>query len=150
MADVRTQLLNSMDSVHLGVTQADKQAGVDFYKHLFTSAPQVRQYFKGAENYTANDVETSERFHRLGRRLILALHFIASNADHPETIKAYAREQAIFHHGFKMDPALWKAFLDIWIAFLNQKGPVPQATIDAWSKTWPIFAEELVNHDKTL
>ncbi|CAD5220504.1 unnamed protein product [Bursaphelenchus okinawaensis] len=150
MTAVREQLLKSMDSVHLGVTQEDKQAGVDFYKHLFTTAPQVRQYFKGAESYSADDVQASERFHKLGRRLILSLHFIASNADHPETIKAYAREQAIFHHPFKMDPALWSAFLSIWLDFLTQKGSADQATKDAWNNTWPIYANELVAYDKTL
>lgn len=54
---------------------------------FFTNFPDLRKYFKGAEHYTADDVQKSERFAKQGQRILLAVHFIVVSADRPDVIK---------------------------------------------------------------
>lgn len=74
---------------------------------MFGNFPDLRKYFKGAENYTPEDVQKSERFEKQGQRILLAVHVIASCADDPVTFKGYVRETVNRHRQYKLDPALW-------------------------------------------
>ncbi|KAI6212287.1 GLOBIN domain-containing protein [Aphelenchoides besseyi] len=98
--NVRVELFDSLDKAK--ATLEGKQNGLDFYKFFFTNFPQLRIHFRGAEHYTADDVQKSERFEKQGKRLLLALHFLAASYDHPDVIKAYARELVIRHRPYKM------------------------------------------------
>lgn len=85
MSDVRNLLLDSLKS--LSIDPQNEQNGKDFYKYFFTNFPDLRKYFKGAEHYTADDVQKSERFAKQGQRLLLATHFVAVSSDRPDVLK---------------------------------------------------------------
>ncbi|VDN17216.1 unnamed protein product [Gongylonema pulchrum] len=74
---------------------------------MFGNYPDLRVYFKGAENYSPEDVQNSERFAKQGQRILLAVRILADTYDDQSTFKAYARETVNRHIKFKMDPALW-------------------------------------------
>lgn len=74
---------------------------------MFTNHPDLRVYFKGAENFDAEKVQNSDRFAKQGQRILLANHIIANVYDKPAVFKAYARETVDRHRQFKMAPELW-------------------------------------------
>ncbi|CAD5220506.1 unnamed protein product [Bursaphelenchus okinawaensis] len=150
MVEVRERLLNSLKEHDVAVGPDNEQCGKDFYKYFFTNFPDLRSYFKGAEKYTADDVQKSERFEKQGKRLILACHFLASNADQPDIIKAYAREQVIRHRPFKMQHALWRAFFDVWLGYLASRGNVDEQTKQDWIQVGTVFADECVRYGKEV
>ncbi|KAE9412733.1 hypothetical protein Angca_006270, partial [Angiostrongylus cantonensis] len=80
---------------------------------MFTHHPDLRRYFKGAESFTAEDVQKSERFEKQGQRILLAVYLLANTFDDEETFRAYARETVNRHRVYKMDPALWEVSFQI-------------------------------------
>jgi hypothetical protein len=92
-------------------------------------------YFKGAEKYTAEDVQKSERFEKQGQRILLAVHITVDTFDDEDTFKGYIRETINRHKIFKMDPNLWGVFFTVFKGFLESKGVVmSDKTLDAWDK----------------
>ncbi|KHJ86516.1 hypothetical protein OESDEN_13728 [Oesophagostomum dentatum] len=67
---------------------------------FFTHYPDVRKYFKGAENYAANDVAKNNVF-----RGVCC-----------DVINRHVEGER------HLDPALWKQFCSIWVAWLESKG----------------------------
>ncbi|VDM51812.1 unnamed protein product [Angiostrongylus costaricensis] len=116
-ADVKKHVRASLKSVPVGKSPAELQNGKDFYKFFFTNYPDLRRYFKGAENFTAEDVQKSERFQNQGQRLLLAVHLLADTFDDEATFRAYARETINRHRIFKMDPVLWSVSIHTSFAF---------------------------------
>ncbi|VDN04954.1 unnamed protein product [Thelazia callipaeda] len=50
------------EAATVGTDQTSVQHGLNFYKYMFKNYPDLRKYFKGAEHYTPEDVQNSERF----------------------------------------------------------------------------------------
>ncbi|GMR59117.1 hypothetical protein PMAYCL1PPCAC_29312, partial [Pristionchus mayeri] len=90
--DVARLCKSSMESARVGTEEDKLQNGRDFYKFMFTNFPDLRVYFKGAEKFTADDVQKSERFEKQGQRLLLAVHILAETYANQEVFKAYVRE----------------------------------------------------------
>ena len=74
---------------------------------MFTNHPDLRVYFKGAENYDAAKVQGSERFAKQGQRILLGNYILVNTYDDPVAFKAYARETVDRHRQYKMAPELW-------------------------------------------
>ncbi|KAI6171731.1 GLOBIN domain-containing protein [Aphelenchoides besseyi] len=148
--DVRSELFESLKLAKATLGEDQKQNGLDFYKYFFANFPQLRVHFRGAENYTPDDVQKSERFEKQGKKLLLALHFLAASYDHPDVIQAYAREQVIRHKPFKMTPGLWHAFWDVWNGYLATRMDVKEQTKFAWKKVGNIFSDEADRYTKQL
>ncbi|KAK6046150.1 hypothetical protein COOONC_16345 [Cooperia oncophora] len=62
MADIKKACVASLATVPLGRTPKEAQNGKDFYKYLFTNHQDLRKYFKGAESFSADDVQKSDRY----------------------------------------------------------------------------------------
>ncbi|KAI1723752.1 globin domain-containing protein [Ditylenchus destructor] len=133
--------------------EPDEQNGLDFYKYFFTNFPDLRVYFKGAEKFTADDVQKSDRFKKQGQRLLLATHLLVKIYDDPMIYHAYIRETMNRHRQFKIDPALWTAFWTVWLGYLQSKNPstpVSQTVKDAWTELGNEFAVVARQHLKNL
>ncbi|KAK6058917.1 globin [Cooperia oncophora] len=130
MADVKKACTANLATVGLGRTPKEAQNGIDFYKYLFTNHQDLRKYFKGAENFSADDVQKSDRFEKLGTGLLLS----------EMVFRAFCRHTIDRHVGRGLDPVLWKAFWGIWVAFLESRG----ASVDkgAWEKLGTMFNDE--------
>ncbi|VDM54050.1 unnamed protein product [Angiostrongylus costaricensis] len=113
---------------------------------FFTNHPDLRVYFKGAENYTADDVQKSERFEKLGRGILLAIHILADSFDDEATFRAYVRDTMDRHVALKIDPALWSKFFGIFVSFLESRGAVSGDQKAAWKQLGDMFNEESQSH----
>ncbi|KJH48554.1 globin [Dictyocaulus viviparus] len=138
---------------------------------MFTNHADLRRYFKGAENYTAEDVQKSERFDKQGQRILLAVYILADTFDdvsfffcllyteiknkkiaiyQEPTFRAYARETINRHRIYKMDPSLWGAFFTVFVNFLDSRGAVTDEQKAAWKQLGNMFDEECQSHLKAL
>uniref|UniRef100_A0A8L8KT65 GLOBIN domain-containing protein n=1 Tax=Heligmosomoides polygyrus TaxID=6339 RepID=A0A8L8KT65_HELPZ len=118
------------------------------YSSMFTHHPDLRKYFKGAEHYTAEDVQKSERFDKQGQRILLAVYIIADTFDDEPTFRAYARETINRHRQYKMAPELWSAFFTVYVNFLESRGPLSDEQKAAWKQLGETFNEECQSHLK--
>ncbi|ETN82812.1 globin [Necator americanus] len=112
---------------------------------MFTNYPNLRRYFKGAEAFSADDVEKSERFEKQGQRILLAVHILADTFDDDMTFRAYARETVNKHSQFKMEPELWSTFFTVLVNFLASRGSVSDEQKKAWEQLAKVFNEECQN-----
>nr|CDJ94113.1 Globin domain containing protein [Haemonchus contortus] len=143
MADVKKACMTSMATLPLGTTPKDQQSGTDFCKYLFTHHKDLRKYFKGAENFTGDDVQKSDRLQKIGLALITTVHVFVNIYDNEMVFRAFCRNLTDRHLGRGVDPSLWKAFWDIWVAFLDSRGTVLSAEQKtAWNKLGTRFNEE--------
>ncbi|VDO58497.1 unnamed protein product [Haemonchus placei] len=143
MADVKKACLASMGCVPLGRAPNEVQNGKDFYKYFFTHHQDLRKYFKGAENFTADDIQKSDRFEKLGTGLLMSVHILANIYDNDMVFRAFCRDLMDRHVGRGVDPALWKAFWGVWVAFLESKGAALSSDQKAaWEKLGTLFNEE--------
>ncbi|ETN82809.1 globin [Necator americanus] len=110
-ADVKKHTVASLGVVPIGKTQDKIQNGKDFYSWFFTNHPDVRKYFKGAENFTADDVQKSERFEKQGNALLLYVHLLANICDNEEVFRGVCRDHINRHAARGIDPHYWKVFL---------------------------------------
>ncbi|EYC13435.1 hypothetical protein Y032_0044g991 [Ancylostoma ceylanicum] len=60
-SEVKKLVKSSLERVAIGKEPKEVQGAKDFYKYMFTHHPDLRRYFKGAESFTAEDVQKSER-----------------------------------------------------------------------------------------
>ncbi|KAK5975083.1 GLOBIN domain-containing protein [Trichostrongylus colubriformis] len=119
MADVKKACVDSLGVAALGKTPKEAQNGKDFYKFFFTKHPELRKHFKGAENFSADDVQKSDRFEKLGTGLLMSVHILANTYDNE------------------------MAFWGIWVAFLESKGAsLSGDQKGAWDKLGTRFNEE--------
>jgi len=132
----------------IGTEPNEIQNGLDFYKHMFTNHPDLRVYFKGAENYDAAKVQGSERFAKQGQRILLGNYILVNTYDDPVAFKAYARETVDRHRQYKMAPELWLAFFTVFVNYLSEKTSLTQEQRDAWAQLGKDFAEECNAHLK--
>ncbi|KAK5975081.1 GLOBIN domain-containing protein [Trichostrongylus colubriformis] len=117
MADVKQHCVETLKSVPLGRNPEHAQNGKDFYKYLFTNHPDIRKYFKGAESFSADDVQKSDRFEKLGVGLLTSVHILANTIDN--------------------------AFWGIFVAFLESRGTALSGDQKAaWDKLGTLFNEE--------
>ncbi|PAV75369.1 hypothetical protein WR25_14850 [Diploscapter pachys] len=142
-AEIAKHCKESLKNVHLGTDDEGLQTAKDFYKYFFTNFPDLRKYFKGAESFTADDVQKSERFEKQGSRLQLAVHTLAEIFENEMVFKAYAREMVHRHRVFKMDPALWIAFFTVYTGFLNSRGALNDQQKAAWMALGKEFDSEV-------
>ncbi|KHJ86383.1 globin, partial [Oesophagostomum dentatum] len=87
---------------------------------FFTHYPDVRKYFKGAENYAANDVaksgrrvecgETLKRFDKQGNDILLTVHVLTETYENDNVFRGVCCDVINRHvEGERhLDPALWK------------------------------------------
>ncbi|PIO72386.1 globin [Teladorsagia circumcincta] len=120
-ADVKKNFLAALESAPLGSTPEKIQNGKDFYKFLFTNNPEVRKYFKGAESFTADDVQKSDRFATQGSALLTSVHILADTYDNEMIFRAFVRDLMNRHKERGLDPKLWKDFWGIFEKFLNER-----------------------------
>ncbi|KAK0396930.1 hypothetical protein QR680_001915 [Steinernema hermaphroditum] len=149
-AEIAKRCKDSMECCKIGTGAGELQNGKDFYKFMFGNFPDLRVYFKGAEKFTPDDVQKSERFEKQGQRILLACHILADTFEDDMTFKAYARETVNRHRQFKMDPALWNAFFAVFIGYLETKTKVDDATKKAWTDLGKVFSDECLDHLKNL
>uniref|UniRef100_A0A7I4YT35 GLOBIN domain-containing protein n=1 Tax=Haemonchus contortus TaxID=6289 RepID=A0A7I4YT35_HAECO len=149
-AELKKHVKESLQSVPIGTGAQEIQGAKEFYKYMFTHHPDLRKYFKGAETYTADDVQKSERFDKQGQRIQLAVHILADTIDDEPTFRAYARETVNRHRQFKMTPDLWAAFFTVYENFLNSRKPLTDDQKAAWKQMGNLFDEECQSHLKTL
>ncbi|MFH4973556.1 hypothetical protein AB6A40_000265 [Gnathostoma spinigerum] len=147
---VRDLCIKSLKNASLGEDEKSIQDGKDFYKNMFGKHPELRTYFKGAEKFTPDDVQASERFAKQGQRILLGVHLIARVYDDPATFHAYARETVNRHRIFKMDPSLWKGFFPVLLEYLRTKTQVDKETEEAWNILGEDFGNECLKHLKNL
>ncbi|ETN72455.1 globin, partial [Necator americanus] len=107
-ADVKKHTVASLANVPVG----KDQHGKDFYKFFFTNYPEVRKYFKGAEEFTADDVQKSERFDKQGDAILLSVHVLANVYDNEPVFRAFVRDNLNKHASRGVEPSLWKVFLN--------------------------------------
>ncbi|KAK6041089.1 globin [Cooperia oncophora] len=133
--DVKKNALAALEIVPLGTTPEKVQNGKDFYKYFFTNHQENRKYFKGAESFTADDVQKSDRFTKLGTGLLMSVHILANTYDNEMVFRAFVRDLMDRHKDRGVDPKLWKGFWGIYEAFLESKGKAlsadQKAAIDA-------------------
>uniref|UniRef100_A0A915LGI3 Globin family profile domain-containing protein n=1 Tax=Meloidogyne javanica TaxID=6303 RepID=A0A915LGI3_MELJA len=128
--EIQSLCLESLSKIKIGTGPEEKQNGKDFYKYFFTNYPDLRVYFKGAEKYTADDVQKSERFEKQGQRILLAMHL---------TARVYADEK------IKL-----KAFWTVWTGFLATKISLDEGHKTAWMTLGQDFAKAANKHLKLL
>ncbi|ETN82810.1 hypothetical protein RB195_014980 [Necator americanus] len=146
-ADVKKHTVASLGVAPVGKTPEKIQNGKDFYKFFFTTHPELRKYFKGAENFSSDDVQKSDRFEKQGTSLLLSVHILANTYDNEEVFRAFCRDTINRHATRGLDPHLWKTFWTIWTGFLESKG----ATLTgdqkaAWEALGTMFNEECQSH----
>ena len=139
--EIKKLCRKSLDTVRLGTDPTGVQNGKDFYKYFFTNHPDLRVYFKGAEKFTAEDVQKSERFAKQGQRILLAVHVTVDTFDDDVAFKGYIRETINRHKIFKMDPNLWSVFFTVFTGFLESRITFDDKTKDAWKKLDEYFSE---------
>uniref|UniRef100_A0A0N5C193 GLOBIN domain-containing protein n=1 Tax=Strongyloides papillosus TaxID=174720 RepID=A0A0N5C193_STREA len=140
--EVKKITRKSLEVLRLDDEKAAIPHGKDFYKYMFGHYPQLRTFFKGAENYTPDQVGASERFAKQGVRIMLAMHVLATAYDDLPTFLAYVRETINRHRIFKMPEDLWDAFFPVWIEFLDTKGVATPEVKNAWTKLGKTFTDE--------
>ncbi|KAH7706029.1 intracellular globin [Aphelenchoides avenae] len=140
-AEIKELCRKSLDTARMGTDPTGIQNGKDFYKFFFTNYPDLRVYFKGAENFTAEDVQKSERFAQQGQRILQAIHMAVDTFDDDVAFKGYIRETINRHKIFKMDPNLWNASMLRFSDFLDSRIPFDDKTKDAWKKLDAYFSE---------
>uniref|UniRef100_A0A0N5A2T6 GLOBIN domain-containing protein n=1 Tax=Parastrongyloides trichosuri TaxID=131310 RepID=A0A0N5A2T6_PARTI len=145
-SEVKNITRKSLEVLRLDDENAAVPHGVDFYKYMFKNVPQLRVFFKGAENYSPEQVGTSERFAKQGVRLMLAMHILASNYDDQPTFLAYTRETVNRHRIYKMPEELWTAFFPLWMDFLQTKGSLTSEAKAAWTQLGKTFTDEVHRH----
>ncbi|XGW01616.1 hypothetical protein V3C99_014051 [Haemonchus contortus] len=149
--EAKMQTKKSLETLMpIGTAQEQIQGAKEFYKYMFSHHPDLRKYFKGAEHFTADDVQKSDRFDKQGQRIQLAMHILADTFDDEPTFRAYARETINRHRQYKMAPELWSAFFDVFVNFLQSRGKLTDEQKAAWKQVGEVFNEECQKHLKTL
>lgn len=138
--------IHSVTRASLSSLVPSNRNGKDFYKHLFTTVPDLRKYFKGAENFTADDVEKSDRFGRQGEALLMSLYVLSDTITDPVAFKAFSQDLAHRHVPRNVGPDLFAAFFPVLLAFLATKGAVSDETKTAWTE----LAHKFVAETKTI
>ncbi|ETN82814.1 globin [Necator americanus] len=165
-AEVKKLVKQSLELVPIGKGPKEIQNGKDFYKYMFTHYPNLRQYFKGAESFTADDVQKSERsnkitsnktskdlflrFDKQGQRILVGVYVLADTIDDEPTFRAYSREMVNKHRPFKMEPEYWSAFFTVWVNFLASRGSLTNEQKKAWEQLGKLFDEECQSYLKAL
>ncbi|CAJ0591503.1 unnamed protein product [Cylicocyclus nassatus] len=139
-ADVKKHTVESLKVAPLG----DGHHGRDFYKYFFTSHPENRKFYKGAEQYTGEDVLKSERFDKLGDAILLFVHVLANTYDNEPVFLAFTHRVMIEHFERNIDPALWEVFFStFWQEYLESKGATLSADQKAaWNTLGVLFNKE--------
>ncbi|VDO58494.1 unnamed protein product [Haemonchus placei] len=149
-SEVKKHVKKTLELYPIGGGPQEIRGAKEFYMYMFTQHPDLRKYFKGAENFSAEDVLKSERFDKQGQRIQLAIHILADSIDDEPTFRAYARETVNRHRQYKMVPELWGAFFTVLVNFLETKRPLTDDEKAAWSQLGKIFDEECQSHLKNL
>nr|AAF35434.1 body wall globin [Mermis nigrescens]AAF35435.1 body wall globin [Mermis nigrescens] len=114
--------------------------GPKFYVHMFSTQPDLRNFFKGSENIKPEEVPASARFLRQGQRLLLSMELMIELADKLQLFEPYVREMLDKHKRFKgIDYDLYNAFFDIWYGYLSKVIGLS----DQEKKEWEAFKVEL-------
>ncbi|VDM78755.1 unnamed protein product [Strongylus vulgaris] len=122
--DVKKHTMKSLEVAPVG----DGHHGRDFYKFFFTEHPEVRQFYKGAEEFKAEDVQKSERFDKLGDAILLFVHVLANTYDNEPVFRAFTRRTMKEHFDRGIDPKYWKSY-----------GRVPNCNLSAAFIKEPVF-----------
>ncbi|KAK6750044.1 hypothetical protein RB195_002191 [Necator americanus] len=145
--DVKRCTVASLSRCEVGKTPDKIQHGKDIYKYLFSRYPEIRNYYKGAENFTTEDVQNSERFEKLGTSVLLYIHLLANTYDNEHVFRALCREIMDKHKTRGIEPTWWKAFFDMFPAFLETKGAaLSDEDKEAWIVLGVRFNDECQEH----
>ncbi|CAJ0591492.1 unnamed protein product [Cylicocyclus nassatus] len=139
-SDVKTNVVSSLSVAPVG----EGHHGRDFYKFFFTTHPEHRRFYKGAENFSGDDVLKSDRFDKLGDAILLFVHVLANTYDNEPVFRAFTRRVMLEHFDRNVDPALWNIFFqDFWKGYLESKGATLTADQKAaWDSLGAIFKQE--------
>ncbi|KAK6028204.1 globin, partial [Ostertagia ostertagi] len=80
-AEVKMHVKKTLEAIPIGSDPDGIYGGKGFYMYMFTHHPDLRKFFKGAENFSGDDVQKSERFDKQGQRIQLAVHILADTMD---------------------------------------------------------------------
>uniref|UniRef100_A0A0N4ZDB9 GLOBIN domain-containing protein n=1 Tax=Parastrongyloides trichosuri TaxID=131310 RepID=A0A0N4ZDB9_PARTI len=144
-AEVKALTRKSIECLKLDDEKAAVPNGLEFYKFLFKNAPQLKKFFKGAEDYTPEQVEKSDRFAKQGVRHMLSMHVLADTYDDQATFLAFTRELANKHLAFKIPDETFEAFFPLWVDFLSSKGLTAEGKA-AWLQLGKTFTAEFRKH----
>ncbi|XGW01628.1 hypothetical protein V3C99_014057 [Haemonchus contortus] len=149
--DVKKNAVAALESVPVGTTPDKIQNGKDFYKYFFTKHPELRKYFKGAESFTADDVQNTDRFVKQGGNLLTGVHVLANTFDNDMVFRAYVRDLMNRHTAKEIDPKQWKDFFGCFEKFLEGRGkPLTDDQKAALEAIGTKFNEEAQKHLATL
>uniref|UniRef100_A0A0R3RQ08 GLOBIN domain-containing protein n=1 Tax=Elaeophora elaphi TaxID=1147741 RepID=A0A0R3RQ08_9BILA len=152
-SELKAKCIKVMNEVgRVGTDDEAIQHGKNFYKFMFDHHPDLRIYFKGAENYSGTDVQNSDRFNYgfSGQRLLLGVRTLIDIYDDIETFKAYARETVNRHIKFKMDRTLWLAFFTVLVSSLKEHITIDEETEKAFLQIGKEFSDECLKHTIAL
>ncbi|CAJ0591504.1 unnamed protein product [Cylicocyclus nassatus] len=138
--DVKHNVVSSLSVAPVG----EGHHGRDFYKFFFTTHPEHRRFYKGAENFSGDDVLKSDRFDKLGDAILLFVHVLANTYDNEPVFRAFCRRVMIEHFDRNVDPALWNIFFqNFWQGYLESKGATLTADQKtAWNTLGDLFKQE--------
>uniref|UniRef100_A0A915J5A7 Globin family profile domain-containing protein n=1 Tax=Romanomermis culicivorax TaxID=13658 RepID=A0A915J5A7_ROMCU len=106
-----------------------------FYTHAFTVAPDVRQFFKGAEKLEAENVAKTKRFTHGGQRFLFSMHMVVHLANDDEMFNFYITDVMHRHTGFGLPPDMYDVpFHDVWYSFLEKKVGMSEEEKCEWEK----------------
>ncbi|KAL6743562.1 globin [Ancylostoma duodenale] len=139
-AEVKKHLVASLANVPL----MKEHHGRDFYKFFFTTHPEHRRYYKGAEHFNGErKVKGNRRFDKLGNALLLHVHVLANTFDNESVFRAFTGEVITKHVTRGLEPVLWKEFWEYWKGFLESKRTKLSAEQkEAWDTLGKLFNEE--------
>ncbi|KHJ98299.1 hypothetical protein OESDEN_01721 [Oesophagostomum dentatum] len=92
---------------------------------------------------------TCYRFDKLGNDILLAVHVLTETYENDNVFRGVCRDVINRHveGGRHLDPALWKQFCSIWVAWLESKGVKISADQKAaWDTLSVTFNEECQKH----
>ncbi|CAG9533081.1 unnamed protein product [Cercopithifilaria johnstoni] len=143
---IKDKCMKVMNKVgRVGTDDEAIQHGKNFYKFMFDRHPNLRVYFKGAENFTSTD---NSEF--AGQKLLLAVRIIINTYDDPETFKAYARETVNRHARFKLDRTLWLAFFTVLVNSLKEYTTIDEETEKSFLQVGKEFSDECLRETIAL
>ncbi|VDN23675.1 unnamed protein product [Gongylonema pulchrum] len=115
---------------------------------MFENYPQYRKYFKGKEEYKADDVQKDDFFKKQGQRILVAVHILGSTYDVEPAFRAYIREVLNQHKrdNIMLEFKAWEDFWVMWENFLGTKMTLDEQTKHAWKEVAKKFEAEARTH----
>jgi len=129
---------------HMKAILENDKHGTAWYSWLFTQAPAVRTYFKGAEKMEPDQVPNSERFQKQGSRFMNKMYEFVNHCDDQAALRKEFAEFVVVHkQKYKIDdPGLYGALAQIWMSYIESSVGMNEAQKAQWSTMLGWLGEE--------